>query len=60
MQKRSLVRAFSATVITVVVGAGLAIGWATAAQAKAAPPEDKDLKAAHNGRRTVRLPGSAR
>ena len=43
MNKRSLTRAFSAAVATVLISSGLLVGAAATANAEPTPPEDKDL-----------------
>ncbi len=43
MKKRSLMRAFSAAVATVLISSGLLVGAAATANAEPTPPENKDL-----------------
>ena len=43
MKRRSLTRAFSAAVATVLISSGLLVGAAATAQAEPEPPQDKDL-----------------
>ena len=43
MKKRSMTRAFSAAVATVLISSGLLVGAAATANAEPTPPENKDL-----------------